>query len=106
MTSELVLLLEPDGPSMKIRPWELRERGVVEIIERCHVADNSEWQRLWRCNGERALSGQRIFREVLPPAPPEPAENPIFQELVIKEPLKFYDDETPNGFRRKRLRKA
>ena len=104
---ELVLLLEPDGPSMKIRPWELRERGAFEIIERCHVADNSVWERLWRCNaGERAISGQRIFREVLPPAPEEPAENPIFQETVLKKPLPFYDDETPLGWRRKHLRKA
>ena len=106
VSMDLVILLEPDGPGMKLRAWELRQPGVTEIIERCHVAEKSEWVRTWRCDGERALSGQRIFREVLPPVPEEPAENPIFQELVIKEPLPFFEDETPGGFRRKHLRKA
>ena len=110
MSIEIVLLIEPDGHQIKLRPWNLpAEKHITEIVEQERPTNSTDkgLTRFWRCvNGERALSGQRVFREVLPPAPVEPAENPIFQERVIKEPLKFYDDETPNGFRRKYLRKA
>lgn len=86
MIEELVLLVEPEGRGEKLRPWMLRGR-VVEIIENCRLSREKVWTRIWRCtNDERALSGQRIFREVLAPIEEE-KENPIFQETAIKKPL-------------------
>jgi len=87
---ELVLLVEPDQPNtQKLRPFQLARPFINEIIERCKLGEGHEWIRTWRCtNGERALSGQRIFREVLPVVKEEP-EKPLYDELVIKQPLKF-----------------
>lgn len=83
---ELVLLVEPDGRSEKLRPRLLAKLFINEIIERCDLGGTT-WTRLWRnTNEERALSGQRIFREVLAPIVEE-KEDPIFQETVIKKPL-------------------
>ncbi len=47
-------------------------------------------EKLWVCQQEERLpSGQRVFRELLPPAVPEKSEQPIFDELIIKKPLPF-----------------
>ena len=105
--TEVVLLVEDRAASIHFRPVILHQPNLHTIYERCHLSPSKVQERVWfNIGGERAPSGQRIFREVLPPVPEEPAENPIFQELVIKEPLPFFEDETPGGFRRKHLRKA
>lgn len=86
---EIVLLVEPDGASEKLRPRVLEKLGIYEIIERCTLGDDHCWNRIWHCtNDERAITGQRIFREVVIPFEPEP-EDPIFDELVVKKPLPF-----------------
>lgn len=94
--SETVLLVEPDGNGS----WKLRTRElhvpINRIIERCHLDPDDphneakQWLRTWvNRGGERDDSGHcRVFREELPP-PVEEKEKPMFDELVIKEPLKF-----------------
>ena len=88
---ELVLLVEPDGASMKLRPLQLRF-PVNMFVERCHLDpkdDSKIWARTWvNTNDERALTGQRIFREELPPPTKEAPETPLYDELVVKN-LKF-----------------
>lgn len=87
---ELVLLLGDDG----FLPVQLdtREPRVDQIVQRERSADGLIIlrERLWvNTNDERALSGQRIFRELLAPAPSTPSENPLFDELILKKPLPF-----------------
>lgn len=97
--SEIVLLVEPHGDSEKLRGFILTSHRNV-IIERCHLASGLEWIRTWICtNDERALTGQRIFREQLPPPPPEPVENPIHDEMLVTD-LPFTATETPLGWER------
>ena len=101
---EIVILYEPDGASFKVRPAILTQ-PVSEILERCHLSADHQWTRVWRCtNGERADTGQRIFREVVAAPAADAPEQPAFDEMVVKTPLRFFGDETPNGFRRKWLR--
>jgi hypothetical protein len=105
VTGELVLLVEPDGASWKLRPFLLKQLGIKEIIEQ-NPTDRSV--RTWKTDGEVAQINQppyvaRVFREVVAPII-EPAETPLFDELVLKDPLDFHGDETPLGFRRKHLR--
>lgn len=60
------------------------------LVERPKAAGLYLRERIWRYVGERALTGQRIFREANPlPPPPEPVEKPLYDELVIREPLKL-----------------
>lgn len=90
---ELVLLVEPDGANLngKIRPRELLW-PVNVIVERSPLDPsdprnpNKQWVRKWICtNDERALTGQRVFREELPPPPPDEPEKPLYDELYVKD---------------------
>ena len=83
---EAVLLVDADT----FRPVILEQPGVFIIIERPHVAPGVTGTRTWECSqDERALSGQRIFREHLPPLPKEPDEKPIFDEDGHRKPIKI-----------------
>ena len=109
--NETVLLVEGYGSDMKVRTMGLSQRFVNTIFEKLHLdpLDNSKvYVRTWENKqNEMDLTGKlRVFREVLPPSPPEPDEKPLFDEMVLKEPLPFFEDETPLGWRRKHLRKA
>ena len=109
--SETVILVEGVGQDMRVRTVALLKPHIHTIIERLHLnpADPSQLHlRTWEnTRGERDLTRQlRVFREVLPPTPAEEVERPLYDELVIKEPLPFYADETPMGWRRKHLRKT
>lgn len=100
MKPEVVLLVEPNGLSEKLRGF-IMTSGENRIIERCHLSDKHEWIRTWICqNDERALTGQRVFREDLPPAREPPSEKPFYDEMVVKEPLPFTATETPLGWER------
>ena len=97
-TLETVLLVEPDGANQngKLRTMQLKF-PISRIVERCHLDPKDplnpakQWTRTWVCtNGERDDSGQcRVFREELPPPPKEEVEKPLYDETVLKEPLKF-----------------
>ena len=106
--SETILLVEDAIYPPRVRTVHVTQRGVYQIIERLHVGADRVALRTWtNVADEKDLTNQlRVFREVLPDAPKEEAEHPIFDELVLKEPLQFTDDETPLGFRRKHLPKA
>lgn len=87
---ELILLVEPDGPftNGKIRTVTVT-RPVNTVTERCHLDETQVWLRTWICkNDERALSGQRVFREDIQPVREE-VEKPLYDELVLKTPLQF-----------------
>jgi hypothetical protein len=61
--------------------------------------------RTWVWQGERDLAaGYRIFREQLAPVEDE-KENPVFDELRVKEPLKFGVDGQTFGKMAKRYGK-
>jgi hypothetical protein len=106
MPEELVFLVEPDGlSSWKLRPFILQQLGIKEILE---TNPSGGPVRTWKTDGETARIDQppfvaRVFREVLPPIV-QPVETPLFDELVLKQPLEFFGDETPLGFRRNHLR--
>lgn len=105
---ETVLLIEPDasGTRFNVRAVNLAQRCVFQIVEQNHLQPGNTIERIWRNHGgEKDATGQlRVFREVLPPAPVEESEKPMFDELVLKDKIPLYGDETPNGFRRNRLR--
>ena len=91
---EVVLLVESDEGRQKLRAVQVDHRYVINMfLERCHLDPSNPskvWIRKWvNKNGERALTGQRIFREDTPLPTPEPSENPVFDELKIKKPLPF-----------------
>lgn len=90
---ETVLLVEPDN--VAVRTVTVTQRGVTQVIERLHLNPLHPevfTVRTWRnTHDERDLTGQmRVFREVLPEPPKEEAEDPIFQDLKIKEPLELF----------------
>lgn len=90
---EVVLLVEQDNQA--VRTVRVSQRNVKQVIERLHVNPlhpDSYTERIWRnTNDERDLTGQmRVFREVLPEPPKEEPEDPIFQEMKIKEPLELF----------------
>ena len=89
LDKEVVLLVD-EGAGLW-RPVVIDPRKHVgTIVEREHLAKNVVHERIWICkNDERCETGQRIFRELLKPVSPEPSENPLFDELVIKKPLPF-----------------
>lgn len=113
---ELVLLVEPEttyvsgqyvtNPNARLRVAQVPAgTNAIRERERTTTGVVSGKERFWLCrNDERALTGQRIFREELPPVKDD-VEKPLYDELVLKEPLQFHGDETPLGFRRKWLRK-
>ncbi len=90
---EGVLLLEadPDG-TPKFRTWTLDTRHPVRIDciverERDPVFNKVINERLWYWqHEERALTGQRIFREMEKPKDKEWQEDPLFDEMVVKKP--------------------
>lgn len=86
-TSEVVLLVEPLGGNLNgcLRAHELTGRVEKIIIEQPRGAAPRTW--IW--HGERALTGERIFREHNPVTPTEEKEHPLFDETDLKEPLKF-----------------
>ena len=100
---DYALLVEPDGdkPEGKLRVVKVRLPAPPFIIERLHLdpRDPSKVHvRTWiNKNEERALTGQPVYREELPPPPKEEPEKPIFDELKIKEPLKFGVDRETFG---------
>lgn len=82
---EVVLLIEESPDAIHFRPVLLKQ-PVSHILERCHLSPQHEHIRTWHCtNGERCPTGQRLFREVLPPPPPEPVERPLYDELLVKD---------------------
>lgn len=85
---ELVLLVDEDV----FRPVLIAaNQGIATIFERSHLSPDHMHERVWFCmHDERALTGQRIFRELPKPEPREPGEKPLFDELVIKTPLPFW----------------
>jgi hypothetical protein len=90
---EVVILMEeaPDH-SQRCRFTVLPQHGLDVIVERERAPLDGAvlGERVWYWqHEERALTGQRIFREIAPPPPPEWKENPIFDEMVVKEPLPF-----------------
>ena len=90
-TLETILLVEPDGASVKLRAFQIT-MPVNRLVERPRTTLGIRLpDRIWVCKeGERDDSGQcRIFREELPPVKEE-KENPIYDELVIpKGSIKF-----------------
>ena len=81
--AEVVLLVEGDGRAL--RPYMTRDPTLHTIIERCHIAPGQVTERHWfHQHGERALTGQRIFREAPTPTPPEPTEHPLYDETKIR----------------------
>ncbi len=89
---ETILLVEPDQSA--VRTVSVTQRGVNQVIERLHLDPLDPKKltvRVWvNKNQETDLTRQvRIFRENLPPAPPEPVEKPLYDELVLKTPLKL-----------------
>lgn len=93
--NQFAVLVEPDDdkPEGKIRVVQVAMPAPPFILERLHLdpRDPSKVHvRTWvNKDGERALSGQLVYREELPPPQKEEPEKPIFDELKIKEPLKF-----------------
>jgi hypothetical protein len=82
---EIVLLVEPIGDSLNGR---LRPHVLTGYVDRMILEKQGDVVRTWIFNGERALSGQRIFREELAPVKEE-AETPVFDELKVKQPIQF-----------------
>lgn len=82
---DLVLLVE--GDNARLRPALLPVNASL-LVERPHTREGlSLPERRWRWRGERAETGQRVFREELPVVAPEPSECPEFDELVIRGPI-------------------
>lgn len=75
-------------------------KQVGTIVTREWLSDTQHRERVWQWrHGERAESGQRVFREHLAPTLADDLkETPRYDELVIKEPLRFTSRMTPNGF--------
>ncbi len=93
---ETVILVEPDGRA--VRSFVVSQPGVQQVIERLHADPKDPTKfivRVWtNANGERDDTRQvRIFRERLPEPEPEPRENPLTDELILKQPLPLTDDE-------------
>lgn len=85
---EIVLLLETDS---RLRAFPI-PKGAHTVLERCHGRPGETTERFWlNEDGERAMTGQRVFREVLPPAPAEEPEHPLYNELHVT----FPDDALP-----------
>lgn len=106
---EIILLVEPVGLNNngRMRPMLVKASArVTRVIERERgPLGDIIGTRLWEClDDERALTGQRIFREPVA-RPIEEREDPVFMEYEVKEPLPFTDAETPGGFSRKHLKK-
>ena len=106
--SETVVLVEADAQRM--RPVRLLRPNIVKVVERLHLDPTHPATitiRVWRnIDGEKDGTGHvRVFREVVPDPPKEEVEQPLYDELVLKDPIHFFNDETPLGWRRKHLRK-
>ena len=85
---EPVLLL--DAPTHTFRVVVLTQPNVSLIAERVHVSPTATATRIWRwLNQERALTGQRIFREELATSPVLPSEAPRFDEDGHQKPIKI-----------------
>lgn len=93
--NQFAVLVEPEGdkPEGKIRIIQVATPAPTTILERLHLdpRDPSKVHvRTWiNKNGEKALTGQLVYREELPPAPKEEAEAPVFDELAVKQPIQF-----------------
>lgn len=82
---EAVLLIEGSGQNQRLRVYVTRDPMLHTIVERSHLADGTIQERIWlHQHGERALTGQRIFRP--PPCPPvqEARERPLFDETHVR----------------------
>lgn len=77
MTPESVLLVEPGEAALRLVTVAT---GTTYIVERPTGFPIREW----RWMAEERASGFRVFREILPPPIPEPAECPIYDELQVK----------------------
>ena len=77
--SEIVLLVE-NGDDC------LRAKELTGYVDRMILEKSGSQMRTWIFNGERAVTGQRIFREHVAPVKEE-AEHPVFDELRVKKPL-------------------
>lgn len=84
---EVILLVEADG--LRLRGMEIRHPNLNVVVERCHISPTQIHERVWQwLDGERAATGQRVFRDAPKPAPPvEESENPTFDEMNVKIPL-------------------
>jgi len=99
--SEIVLLVEEGND--RLRAKELTGHVDHVIIERQHD-ECGQFVRTWVYAGERALTGQRIFREHAAPVKEE-AEQPIFDELRVKKPLPLGVDKATHDRIASRLNK-
>lgn len=85
--TETVLLVEQDplSSSLRVRPVVVR-RGLSDIMTTMEIAPGRTVTQLFRCeHDEKDLTGRcRVFREVVAPAAPAPAEVPQYDELHVK----------------------
>ena len=86
--TEVVLLVEDRAASIHFRPVILHQPNLHTIYERCHLSPSKVQERVWfNIGGERAPSGQRIFREAPQGHVHEEGEAPVFDELHVKIPF-------------------
>lgn len=95
--SETILLVEPDNRA--VRTVMVSQRGVQQVVERLHCDPTDPTKttiRVWvNKNDERDQTRQvRIFRENLPEPEPEPVEKPLYDELILKTPLRLTEHES------------
>lgn len=83
---EVVLLLEDEpGKTLRFRAVSLADQTVSTIYERAHQPNGAQTDRLWfHQHGERALTGQRIFREAPQPVVAAPQETPRYDEERVR----------------------
>lgn len=89
---EPVLLIAPnDDGTENVRTVAMRRPGIVVIVERQHVHVDTheaiEEHTWYNFEGERALSGQRIFREIRAKDMPSAGECPARDEMLVRIPL-------------------
>ena len=78
---ESVLLVEQSGA---LRVYVTRDPQLSTIVERAHVAVGQIHERIWYWqHGERALTGQKIFREGPATPRPDDAECPLYDETRV-----------------------
>lgn len=84
---EVVLLV--DGDQFRVALVDAKAH-VSTILEREHLSADHVHERLWIWqHEERSLTGQRIFREPPPKPIIEKSEKPLYDELIIKTPLRL-----------------
>jgi len=92
MYREPVLLIERDHDGTELmRVAVICQPGIMLVIERRHLDNFAVEEHTWYHHGERALTGQRIFRPIKGKDAPTPGEHPMFDELRVD--VKLHDPE-------------